>query len=127
MPFKMKQFEFNDCKFYVGQSAKENWELLDKAKVENQNYIWFHLNSFPSPYVIMWSSIDELIKSENVDTSENLSVDKFLNFGAELCKKYSKYKNYKDLKIMYITVKKLTKTETIGEVNITGKSQIIKL
>ena len=125
----MKVFELNECKFYVGQSAKENWELLDKAKSENQNYIWFHLNSFPSPYVIMWSSIDELIKSENlsVDTSENLSEDKFLNFGAELCKKYSKYKNYKDLKIMYTTVKKLTKTETIGEVDIKGKIKIIKL
>lgn len=67
----MKVFEFEEIKFYVGRSAKENWELLDKAKAEDQNYIWFHLESFPSPYVIMWSSIsnlEELIK-ENASLS----------------------------------------------------------
>ena len=56
----MKVFEFCNIKYYVGQTAKENWDLLDKAKSENQNFIWFHLNSFSSPYVIMWLSIDNL-------------------------------------------------------------------
>ena len=33
----MKDCEFNNIKFYVGQSAKENWELLDIAKAENED------------------------------------------------------------------------------------------
>ena len=118
MPFKMKDCEFNNIKFYVGQSAKENWELLDIAKAENENFIWFHLNSFPSPYVIMWYSIDDL---------DDKSVNELLLYGANLCKEHSKYNFLKDIKIMYTTVKKLTKTETLGEVDIRGKTKIIKL
>jgi hypothetical protein len=110
----MRDFEFHEYKFYVGQSAKENWSLLDNAKAENPDFIWFHLDSFSSPYVIMWATIEDLEKSRE-------SLDKYLNYGASLCKSYSKYKNLKDLKIMYTTVKKLTKTDIIGEVDIKGK------
>ena len=28
----MKTIEFDNIKFYVGQSAKENWNILDTAK-----------------------------------------------------------------------------------------------
>ena len=114
----MKEFEYNNITFYVGQSAKENWALLDNAKAENDNYIWFHLNSLPSPYVIMWSSISDL---------DNKSVKELLIYGATLCKENSKYKNYKCLKIIYTIVKKLTKTDIEGEVDITGKIKVIKL
>ena len=119
----MKVFEFATVKFYVGQTAKENWELIDKAKSENQDFIWFHLNSFPSPHVIMWSSISILENNEIKDNPINL----YLLYGANLCKEYSKYNNYKDLKIMYTTIKKISKTDTIGEVEIKGKNKIIKI
>ena len=46
---------------------------------------------------------------------------KFLTFGANLCKEHSKYKFLKDMKIMYTTVKNLTKTNKVGEVDIKGK------
>ena len=98
----MKVFEFEGVKFYVGKSAKENWDLLDKATAEDQNYIWFHLESFPSPYVIMWSSIsnlEEQIKTENetgkrVNTKSATAsaIAEYLSFGANLCKEHSKYK-----------------------------------
>ena len=130
----MKELEFNNVKFYVGQSAKENWQLLDKAKIENKNFVWFHLNSFPSPYVFMWSSIsnlEELIKQSKEVNSTNIDVcptiDQYLNYGATLCKEYSKYKFFNDLKIIYTTVNKLKKTDTVGEVDIKGKSKIINL
>jgi len=130
----MKELEFNNIKFYVGQSGKENWHLLDNAKIENKNFVWFHLDSFPSPYVIMWSSInnlEELIKKSNEVNCDSIdvlpSVDQYLNFGARQCKEYSKYKFLNDLKIMYTTVNKLNKTDTVGEVDIKGKIKIIKL
>ena len=44
----MKVVEFEDTIFKIGQNSKENWELLD----EDQDYIWFHLASFPSCHVI---------------------------------------------------------------------------
>ena len=137
----MKVFEFHDIKYYVGQNAKENWELLDKAKEKNPDYIWFHLNSFPSPYVIMWSSIknlEELIqysqditgeteKFDNPDILVNITINDYIKYGANLCKEYSKYNYLNDIKIMYTTVKKITKTDKVGELDIKGKSNIVKL
>ena len=122
----MKVEEFNEIKYYVGRSAKENWKLLDDSKKINKDYIWFHLNSFASPYVIMYATIDELERQKDISNNvTNISVDRYLQFGAELCKEYSKYKFMKKLKIMYVPVKKLTKTGNIGEVDIKGKTKLI--
>jgi len=117
----MKEFEFENIKYYVGQNAKENWEILDIAKKDNPNYIWFHLNSFASPYVIMWLTLD------NINNMNNDNINEYIQYGANLCKKYSKYTYLKDIKIIYTTIKKLSKTYKLGEVDITGKYNIIKI
>ena len=45
----MKTYNFNNSiSFKVGKNSKENWELLS----ENKNFMWFHLASFPSCFVI---------------------------------------------------------------------------
>ena len=108
----MKTFEFENVKFLLGQNALENWTLLEETQKINFNYIFFHLNSFPSCYVIMCSTLYE---------HNDSSLNNYLNYGANLCKTYSKYRNLKDLKICYTTLKKLTKTNKIGEVLIKGK------
>lgn len=120
----MKLIEYNNIKFYIGKNAKENWELLDKAKNENEKYIWFHLEKFTSPYVIMWCSLDdleEIVENNNKIEESQIHTSNFLNFGSQLCKENSKYKFLKDVKVMYTTVKKISKTEKIGEVNVKGK------
>ena len=114
----MKTEFFNEIKFILGQNAQENWDILEEAQKINSDFIWFHLNSFPSSYVIMYSCIDQL--------NDN-SLNNYLNYGANLCKTHSKYRNLKDLKICYTTLKKITKTNKIGEVLIKGKRNIIKL
>ena len=114
----MKTINFNNINYVVGQNALENWNILDQANTINPDYIWFHLNSFPSCYVIMESSIQDI---------SNESLQDYLNYGALLCKEHSKYKFLKDLKICYTSLKKLTKTNKIGEVIIKGKKNIIKL
>jgi len=118
----MKSSNFNNIKFYIGQSASENWDLLDIAKSINPEYIWFHLNSFPSPYVIMYASQNNII-----DKQDKTELTDYLEYGATLCKANSKYKNLKDLKVLCLPVKKLTKSNTIGEVIISGKRKTIKL
>lgn len=118
----MKQIEYNNVNFYIGQNATENWELLDSSKKINENFIWFHLNSFPSSYVIMYSTLDKL----KIDNSQ-CDINNFLTFGANLCRENSKYKFLKDIKVIYTTVKKLKKTNKIGEVIISGKKNLIKL
>ena len=114
----MKKIIYNDIEYYIGQTAKENWELLETLQQENSHYIWFHLNSFPSPYVIM--------KSDLIEISEQSHSD-YLIYGATLCRDNTKYRNLKDLKICYTRLKKLKKGSKIGEVIIKGKTGIIKL
>ena len=109
----MKITNYNDISFVIGKNSKENWEMLDEYSTINSNFIWFHLNSFPSGYVIM--------------LSENINDYSSLNYAALLCKENTKYKNLKDLKICYTTLNKLKKTDKIGEVKIIGKPKIIKL
>ena len=72
----------------------------------------------------MHSTIDELTNVIDISDSD-ISIDKFLVYGATQCKEYSKYKFLKDLKIMYVPIKKLKKTEKVGEVIVKGKSKII--
>ena len=70
----MKTIDFENSKIIIGQNAKENWDLLDN----NENFLWFHLKSFPSCHVI--------ILNENPNET---TIQK----AAELCKENTKYKN----------------------------------
>lgn len=114
----MKKFVYNDIEYCIGQTAKENWELLETLQQENSSYIWFHLNSFPSPYVIMKSDLMEISEQSHSD---------YLIYGATLCRDNTKYRNLKDLKICYTRLKKLKRGSKVGEVIIKGKTSIIKL
>lgn len=114
----MKQVIYNEIKYIIGESAQENWNILDNANKINNDFIWFHLNSFPSCFVIMYSNIENL---------RDNSLNDYLTYGANLCKQNTKYRNLNDLKICYTSLKKLKKTNKIGEVIISGKKNIIKL
>ena len=85
----MKKIEYNEIIFYIGQNAQENWNILDTSKKLNPDYIWFHLNSFPSCFVIMYSTLYEL-KPNNIND--------YLNYGAYLCKQNTKYRSLKLIK-----------------------------
>ena len=36
----MKEIEFEGIKYYLGENAHDNWNIL---KISNQNWLWFHL------------------------------------------------------------------------------------
>ena len=115
----MKLEIFNEVTYCIGKNAQENWDILDQLKKENENYVWFHLNSFSSCYVIMKCSLEEL--------NELNEKEQYLIQGAKLCKENSKYRGYTNLKVIYTTLKKLTKTDKVGEVIISGKRNLITL
>ena len=112
----MKIKIFKDIKFIIGENAQDNWNILNDALKENIYYIWFHLNSFPSCYVIMYSSLDCLENKEE-----------YLIYGSKLCKENTKYRHINNIKICFTTLNKLQKTDKIGEVLVKGKKNIIKL
>ena len=101
---KMETFEEKIIK--IGQSAKENWDLIDNS---NQNYIWLHLDSFPSCHVVI----------EDENPSNELLLE-----GARFCKDNTKYRNLKNLKICYTTISNLKKGNEIGSVSYKSNRKV---
>lgn len=110
----MKNFIHDDIEFIVGENASDNWNILD---ISEQNWIWFHLDNYSSPYVVMKISLNKLKKNKN-------NWKSFLNYGAILCKENSKYSN-KKVNVIWTIIKNLTKGKVIGEVFIKGKISTI--
>lgn len=101
----MLTIEYEDTIFKVGKNSKENWELLE----ESQEYMWFHLDSFPSCYVIC--------------CDENPS-NECLIYGAQLCKLNTKYRNLKNIKVNYTKLSNLIKGKEEGSVFIKSKRKV---
>ena len=101
---KMETFEEKIIK--IGQSAKENWDLIDNS---NQNYIWLHLDSFPSCHIVI----------EDENPSNELLLE-----SARLCKENTKYRNLKNLKICYTTISNLIKGNEIGSVSYKSNRKV---
>jgi len=97
--------EYENTIFKVGKNSKENWELLN----ENQEYVWFHLASFPSCYVIC---LDENPSNE------------CLLYGSQLCKSNTKYRNLKHIKVNYTKLSNLKKGEEEGSVYIKSNKKV---
>jgi predicted ribosome quality control (RQC) complex YloA/Tae2 family protein len=90
----------------IGQSAKENWDLIEKS---NPDWYWFHLKSFPSSHVVLCSS----------QTSEqNLAL------AAQFCKQTTKYKNVPNIKVSYCKINNLNKADKIGSVTYISKRKV---
>ena len=87
----------------IGSNAQENWDIIENSE---PSHIWFHLNSFPSPHVV--------IRSENPGDQEIIDA-------ANLCKSKSKYKNIKNAKVVYCRVANLELASEVGAVNILSK------
>ena len=97
---------------YVGQNSTDNWKIFDNAK---QNDIWFHLNSFSSPYVI-------------INTLDYKSISKEIhNYAAQLCKEYSKMNKINNLCIIYTQIGNLRKGVEIGSVIIKKNNLVEKI
>lgn len=95
----MKTIKFENFICKLGQNTKENWKLLDEAK---DHYLFFHLQSFPSGYVII---------EYNNDYTEEIIIK-----AAEICKNGTKYRNLKNLKIDYCRCDNIIKGKKTGEV-----------
>lgn len=99
----MKVFNFETYVCRVGENAQDNWNLLDQSE---DNYIFFHLSSFSSCYVVLETYYKNL---------NEVPID-IIKKAAELCKSKTKYKNMIDIKVDYTTVNNVKKGEVIGEI-----------
>ena len=92
----------------IGRNQDENDKLL-KEYLQNENVIWFHLHSFPSPHGFLVGSTE----IENIQRT------------ASLVKQFSKYKNLKNIKVEYLPIKYVKFTEKKGEVILKKKPMLI--
>jgi predicted ribosome quality control (RQC) complex YloA/Tae2 family protein len=100
--------------FTVGQNENENDELIDASKPDDY---WFHTGYTSSCHVVANMPTD-LILSKN-----QLRLIK--TQGAVICKQYSKLKSKKNVEIVYTKIKKLTKTDKVGQVIMIDAKTII--
>lgn len=106
----MKTFRYENFICKLGESAKENWSLLDSAE---KHHIFFHLSSFPSGYVIL--ECDEEISTDMLQTS------------AQICKEGTKYRNLRNLKVDYCRCDNLEKGTKVGEVIFKSNKKVNKI
>ena len=97
----MKEGKIQNINYKIGQNAVENWTIFENSK---PSYLFFHLSSFPSCYVILeWE--DEYYP--------DLSV---IKEASELCKNNTKYKNLRDIKVDFTQCGNIEKGEVVGEI-----------
>lgn len=108
----MKEIEYEGITYHLGTNANDNWNILQNA---NQNWIWFHLDNEPSPYVILTESLKELKKDKYPKKWKSYIIK-----GGLLCKENSKYNNRK-INIIWTEVKNISKGTKPGEAIIKGK------
>lgn len=85
-------------KYILGGNAQDNWNILEKAE---PNHYFFHLTSFPSPYVILLCKDTPLIEE--------------IIFASQLCKEHTKYRNFKNIRVDYCPCSNVSKGDKIGE------------
>ena len=105
----------NDIEYIIGQNAIENFKIIDDAHSDanndaqidaNNNYMWFHIDGYPSCHVLC-------------NIPNNLSKKdllKVIKRGSLCCKENSKYKSEKSVSVIYTYLKNVTKTDVIGTV-----------
>lgn len=104
---KLNVNDMNDL-IIIGHSATDNWKILSEA---SQNDTIFHLDGFPSPYVIIKKSMNELEKKEIITA-------------ALACKSKSKYKSINKVSILWTPVSNVTKGKVTGEFIIKSNKQV---
>ena len=134
---KKIDFHFNSfnmtIEYIIGQNSSENFKIIDDAQSDaisdaisdaqddvisnsNNNYMWFHIDGYPSCHVIC-SIPNNLLKKDLL---------KVIKRGALCCKEHSKYKSEKSVSVIYTYLKNITKTDVIGTV-ITSNTKSIKV
>jgi len=112
----MKEYDYHsihdECKYKikVGESAQENWDIIDNA---SQNDIWFHVEGHPSCHVILEIGDKKKIPHKSV-----------INYCGSLCKEGSSLKNNKNTKIIYTNIKNVKKADNPGSVTTKNTKEL---
>lgn len=102
----MKIFCYNSITIKLGQNAKENTLLVKESE---PNYVWIHLESFPSGHVIV-----------QCDQPSN----EVLEYSMKACLDGTRYKHMKNIKVSVTKVSNLNLTGVLGEVEFKSNRKV---
>ena len=111
----MKLINYEGIEFQIGENANDNWDILKKS---HQNWLWFHLDNFSSPYVILAEPFKNIKK--------NSKFKELIKFGCMLCKENSKYSN-QTVKVIWTMCKNVSFGSKPGEAIISGKVNTVTI
>lgn len=108
----MKEFtDENSTIYWLGKNAQDNWDIIKNAE---KNWLWFHLDKFPSGHVIICKSSDIVSDDE-------------IMYASRLCISNSKYKLQKDIGVIYCEINNLNLGKEIGSVYFSNNKKTIKI
>jgi len=106
----MKQVINQDTTYWIGRNAQDNWDIINESE---QNWLWIHLDKFPSGHVIICKEISTVTDEEII-------------YGCNLCRQHSKYKNLNPLSFVYCEIKNLTLGIDVGSVSFKSNKRTNK-
>jgi predicted ribosome quality control (RQC) complex YloA/Tae2 family protein len=106
----MKVVNKKDTTYWIGKNAQDNWDIIKKSE---QNWMWFHLDKFPSSHVIICKDSKEVLKEE-------------INNACKLLIENSKYK-FNNIGIVYCEISNLIIGEEVGSVRFISNRKVNKI
>lgn len=94
-----------ETEFHIGKNAKDNTQLVLSSEPLD---VWFHIADFPSAHLVYHNT-----ERAALDTLRSNGT--IYRMAVEL-KKWSKYRKYPNIKVIYCYVQDVTLTSTPGRV-----------
>ena len=105
----MKTLEIEQYTYNIGTNATENEELITNS---NSTDTWFHLQELPSCHGVINCPIDKLTSNLIFKCALNIKIN-------------TKYKKIPRLKVIYIEISAIKKTDIVGQVLLLKKPKDI--
>lgn len=101
----MKEIIVENITYRIGRNATDNTQLI---KDSNPEWIWFHLDKFPSSHVVICTN----------DPNESM-----IQIAGSLVKEYSKYK-FKNIGVNYCKINNLIHEKDAGSVSFLSNKKV---
>lgn len=103
-----------NIEFRVGQTAQENFDLIDDSHPRD---LWFHISQESSCHVVA-----TLPEGNNYDKKH---IYKIAVQGAVICKQHCRYKSEKDIHVIYTTISNVKKANYVGTVFVENYKTLV--
>lgn len=102
---------FLDNNISIGKNKYDNDKLFDLAE---EHHTWFHIANESSAHLWLSRSVETMSKKDLYLTALQL-------------KKKSKFEKVNAIEVIYAQKSQLLKTDIVGQIDIVGKSKIIRV